>query len=174
MPLRLFDDIERTDRTPMLRCEPYFDFMNRTSRPGAELIREAAECWFSHYPLENQDALRSRIRSKIDREHHAAAFELILHEVLLRLGCTLELEPALANGNTKRPDFLVTAPNGSRFYLEATVVTAKTSGEAAAEKHVNVVYDAIDRLDSPNFFLGVDVDGSPKSSVPSKDMRRTC
>jgi hypothetical protein len=168
----LFDDVERTDPTPMLRCEPYFTFINRTSRPGAEAIRETAERWFSRYPAGNQPALRTRFRSSIDREHHAAAFELLLHEVLLRFGCTLELEPSLTNGSTKRPDFLVTALNGDRFYLEATVVTGKTSEEEAAQEHANRVYDAIDRIDSPNFFLGVVVGGAPKSSVPSKGMRR--
>ena len=38
MALELFDNTERADLSTMLRCEPYFDFINRTSRGGAELL----------------------------------------------------------------------------------------------------------------------------------------
>jgi len=171
LSITLFDDVARTDLGPALRGEPQFTYLNRTARPRFAPVRDVAEAHFGRYPVARQPSLRERFRSAKDSEHYSAAFELILHELLLRLGCGLEIEPELRGGKSRHPDFLVHAPDGADFYLEATVVSGKTREEAAAEARINTVYDTIDHMDSPNFFITFEMRGVPRTPVPGKDIR---
>jgi hypothetical protein len=61
--------------------------------------------------------------------------------------------PPAASG--KAPDFLVTPENGEPFYLEAIVATAMSAEEAARAAVLDVVYDQIDKLETPNFFISI-------------------
>jgi hypothetical protein len=169
--MSLFDDIARTDLDDALWREPHFSYLNRSARSTFVTIRATLDEWFRHVPVERRNALRQRFRSLNNNQHDSALFELVLHEMLLRLGCTVVWEPTIGDRST-RPDFLVQTPDGQRFYLEATVVTGKSAEEAAAEARMNEVYDAINRLESPNFFIGVCVFGAPRSPVPAKRLRR--
>jgi hypothetical protein len=60
-------------------------------------------------------------RLKVD--FPSAFFELFLHELLLRLGCNVEVHPDPGTGSSRRPDFLVTDPDGQQFFLEAVLAT---------------------------------------------------
>src|SRR6266508_6440058 len=99
----LFDPTERTYTGPADEAEPHFTYWNRSARPLARHIRQELELWYAHYPDGTND-LRSRFRSADDVQHQAAFFELFLHELLLRLGCTVEIHPAVP-GTSKRPEF---------------------------------------------------------------------
>jgi hypothetical protein len=46
----LFDDIERTDSSPMAYGESVFDFYNRVDRPEWARVRSELDEWYSHYP----------------------------------------------------------------------------------------------------------------------------
>ncbi len=95
---------------------------------------------------------------------------MILFASIRALGCTLISHPELNNGSPKKPDFLVTTPEGDEFYLEAIVVTEQDL-VPGAEAHKNAVLDALDKLESPNFFLAIDADGQPNSRPSSKKLR---
>jgi len=47
--------------------------------------------------------------------------------------------------------------------MEAVLATDESEEDAAARARMNVVYDALDRLDSPNFFIGMELRGAPKT-----------
>ena len=42
-------------------------------------------------------------------------------------------------GTNKSPDFLVEAPDGKRFYLEATIATGQSQATAGARKRLDEV-----------------------------------
>lgn len=163
--MRLFDDIKRQDAKPQLDAETQFHFLNHSAMGSMDDIRTMLEDWFYAYPAEHQLDLRNRFRSSIDCHHHSAFFELFLHEFLLQLGCEVTIHPEPSPDVPKRPDFLVKAPDGNELYLEATVVTGKSDTEVANEKRVRQVYDLINTIDSPNFFLQI-VDVTPGASQP--------
>jgi hypothetical protein len=168
--MSLFDEIARTDMDDKLWGESNFSYLNRSARPTFVTIRATLDEWFRRVPAERQKALRPRFRSLNNYQHDSALFELVLYEMLLRLGCTVVWEPTMGDRST-RPDFLVQTPDGQRFYLEATVVTGKSAKEAAAEARMNDVYDALNSLDSPNFFIGVRIFGAPRTPVPARRIR---
>lgn len=119
----IFDEIDRviTDRPE--RNMPDFEYLNLSARAAAEEVRQLLEQTYANYPVEHQNALRSRLRSQDNKAHRSALFELVLHELMLRSQCTiLAVEPDLAH-TERSPDFLIQAPDGSQFYLEATLAT---------------------------------------------------
>lgn len=136
----LFDLIERTDGGPAKYAEPSFPDWNRTARKDIAIVRAHLKDWFTRYPSGHQIDLRGRFRSPNDVHHRGAFFELFLHEMLLRLGCSIEIHPEVP-GTSKRPEFRVTSPDGSQFYLEAKVVNDESKEEAAARVRTNRVYD---------------------------------
>lgn len=144
--------------------------MNRSARIEAQKVRGLLEAWFSRYPPEARTELRQRFRSKGDTGFRSAFFELFLHELLLQLGCRAEIHPRLP-ATSKQPDFKIQSRNGNFAYLEAKVVTGESREETAARARVNVVYDVLDNIASPNFFLGVDLRHLPRTPPQAKDIR---
>ncbi len=135
----LFDDVVRVDDTVARYAEGDFPFLNRSSWPESARIRDELERWFARFPSSAVDAarerrdLRGRFRSRSDRDHQAAFFELFVHELLMRLTLGVEVHPAVP-GLSKRPDFLVTPANGEPFYVEAVAVSGKSEAELSARQ----------------------------------------
>lgn len=169
--MRLFDDIARTNSGPKGYAQSEFDYYNTSGRAEYAHIRKLLECWFSRYPVKDANDLRSRFRSDVDDAHRGAFFELLTHELLLRLGCDVVVHPEVSNESPKRPDFR--ADRGQEaFLVEARVAMHLSEAEAKAAARQNQVYDVLDRtLDSPNFFIGLRLGGTPKTAPSAKLMR---
>ncbi|MCA1708646.1 MAG: hypothetical protein LC808_37335, partial [Actinobacteria bacterium] len=150
----LFDVVERTDPQCSGHAETSFSFLNRVRSAPFEQVRTTLEQWFAEWPVASQVDLRSRFRSGDDRGFVGAFWELYLHEVFHRQGFQVTLHPDLP-GSPYHPDFLLNRGDES-FYLEATVVHPSVAEEAAS-KLESAIYDTLDRLDSPNFFLEIEV-----------------
>lgn len=166
--MKLFDNVPRKDTDPALYSEGEFTYLNRSARPKANKIRQLLETWFSHYPGQERFELKQRIKA----DHSSAFYELFLHELLFKLKCDVIIHPHKGEADGKRPDFLVKPLDGNCFYLEAVLAKDKTDKEKAAENRINFVYDCLNTLDSPNFFIGVDhIRGSPKTQPSVKKIR---
>jgi hypothetical protein len=170
--MTLFDDsVDRSGDGPPKHSEPRYQYLNRSGRLDIGRIRVTLEQWYARYPEEHQRDLLGRFRSDDDAHHVAAFFELYLHELLIRLDCRVVLHPELSGGVSTRPDFLVERLDGERFYLEAALATDESTEEASKRRMINVVYDTLNRMESPNFFIGVEPVGSPTSSPPGREIR---
>jgi hypothetical protein len=168
--MKLFDELSRDDDGPASYSEPKFNYLNRSARPAFIAIRTLLEDWFSRYPEAHRKNLYGRFRSSDDRNHQSAFFELFLHELLLRLGCRLEIHPKLV-GTAKRPDFLVESDAGGSFYLEAAVATGKSQSEASTKAISRKLHDILDRIDSPNFFIGWKVEKASQDPPPARAIK---
>jgi hypothetical protein len=132
-------------------------------------VRELMESWFSRYPEKCQSELRARFRSPDDIQHKGAFFELYMHALLAHLGYGVEAHPAILTAPT-RPEFLVHKEGIPVFYLEATLA-AGPSDETAADKRESVVYETIDKMHSPNFYIGVKLEKSTTKAPPGRKWR---
>lgn len=170
--MRLFDDIRRDDddEGPADQAEPKFAYLNRSARPEVGRIRHVLEEWFSHYPAEERSDLRGRFRSNNDSHHRSAFFELFVHELLLQLECRIRVHPDISSDNAKRPDFGVKSPSGENFIVEAVLASQESDEDAAARARISEVEDAINRMDSPNFFVGMDMEGVPKTPPSARQI----
>lgn len=165
----LFDQIERTYKGTKLYSESDFDYLNHSARKYCERMRSLLEEWLGHYPIDKREELIKRFRSSDDIGFKSVFFELYLHELLLRLGFKIEIHPQI-EGESTHPEFLASLDTEPKFYLEATLSVGPIE-EVAAEKRENIVYDTLDKMDSPNFFIGVKIEGLPKTPPPGSRWR---
>lgn len=82
-----------------------FQFLDRVSGPYWDQVPGLIEEWFARLCTDARADVRSRLRSKEDRQYNGAFFELYLHECLLRMGYTVTCHRALEE-TSRRPDFL--------------------------------------------------------------------
>lgn len=164
----VFDQTKRVDPSPARHGEGTFEFLNRADGHYWQQVRVLLEGWFAHLPADAQPDLRARLRSRDDRQFSAAFFELYLHESLIRGDFRVECHPQVPN-SPRRPDFLVRSGSGS-FYLEARSVS-ESDLDAAASNRLARMYETLDRLNSPNFFVSVNVYSVGGSDIRSRKLR---
>jgi hypothetical protein len=146
----LFDDLRRTDPSPS-RGEDSFTFLNRVGTPYWGEVRRLLEEWFGRYPADDAPQLRAMFRSKLPGQHWAAWWELYLHELFKRLGYEVSIHPELPDSKGS-PDFELFL-DGSRLYVEATVVF---SGIVSGDGDLSAppwMLNALNDVDNGNFFV---------------------
>ena len=165
--MRLFDDIE-PDETPehVQELQSHFAFVNdnKVGRDTSE-IRAKCEYWFERIPEAKRPGLRKRFRSRRDDQHDGAFFELLLHELFLRLDCEVEFEPHVGE---LTPDFRVSQGEIS-IYVDATSV-GLTSNPFHPSRNEQEVIDTLNTLSSPHFSLWIDVDGKLQRTIPKREL----
>jgi hypothetical protein len=67
---------------------------------------------------------------------------------------------------------LLTRKGEPPFYLEAVLASEFDVNEVAARKRKSVVLEALEGLDSPNFFIGVNPEGAPGTPPSAKALKR--
>jgi hypothetical protein len=163
----------RVDTEPADFGEPHFKYLNRSARSDAAAVRELLESWFEAYPAGARPDLLARFRSPDRYTHYSAFFELYSHALLSRVSPEGEVRRGDASqASTRAPDFTVVGADATHFFVEATVATNLSAAEMAAEQRLNQVYDALNGIDSPNFFIGAEVHGAPDRPVPGRPLRR--
>jgi hypothetical protein len=168
--MQLFDPIPRTDLRSMRYNESQFQYYNISARPSVAAIRDLLENWFERFPADAKDDLQKRFRKRINSQHRSAFFELYIHQILHCMGYQAVAHPPL-EGVTSHPDFLVIRDSQPMFYMEATATYA-SEDEQAAEARSADMYDKVNDLDSPNFFLGIRSIGSPSESLSKRDLNK--
>jgi hypothetical protein len=150
--------------------EPIYPYYRDSERLGIIAIRTLLEQWFLEIPEAGRQDLQQRFRSPIERQHRSAVFELFLHHFLLRCGFQVAFHPDVP-GVTTHPDFLVSRDGQTLFYFEAIAVSNSVRDEAAVNR-MNQVYDALNDLESPDFYLGMHIDGVPDTPPSAAKLRR--
>lgn len=165
--MAIFTQRRRTDAGPKLSRETEFEFTDRSARPEINRVREFLEALLSQYPESEHSELISRIKSRNDVHYGSAIFELLLHATLLNAGFSLKVHPELPGGVSSRPDFHVTAPDGSEFYLEATTATEQNEDLTICPLTARVL-DELSTHAHENFLVGVKVSGRATTQPSSK------
>ncbi len=148
-----------------------FDYLNCSDRVEAERVREFVEDLFSRYPESEEERLRWRLRAKDNSTHLSAFFELFLHDLLLRCGCTvLAIEPNLETSE-RSPDFLAETEDGCLFYLEATLATGRSQTDEGADRRLREALQAIDDVPSPDYFFDLHIRGKPDKPISGKRLK---
>ncbi len=167
-PRILFPKVKRTDSRKKLWSEGSYQFLQRSPHIETVRQRKLLKEWFSHLQFGKADFL-GRFQSKDLGNSESAFFELYLHELLIRLGCSVTPHPETEEGN---PDFLVRAEDGSEFYLEAIAPIGVPKGKHQAYSKRNEVLDRIAKLESPDFFLDIHSQGRLSKSYSVSELKR--
>ena len=165
--MTLFDsNIETIGDRAKGYAEPVFEYYNRSTRKDVVRVKQVLEDWFARFPKDTD--LRQRFRSRIGRQHQGAFFELYLHELLTRLGYTVDAHPQV--DEPTHPDFLASRNGDRQFYLEATIA-AESDEEAGQQKLIDQAYDTLNRMRTPNFLLALRVQGAPQTAPRGRKLR---
>ncbi len=162
----LFDELVRTDSTPARNQEGSFAFLNRIATPWWAEVRERLELWFKSYSADAAAAkaadLRARFRSRDDRQHLGAWWELYMYWLLRSLcPCAwIGIEPERRDRAT-RPDFCVAATRDApqvKVWLEATTTFSGVVDSTRHGAREAYVLDAINEVDSTDFRVWITFD----------------
>ncbi len=168
----LFEDKERNFKGSKFYAELEYEYLDRSARIEAKKVRDLLNSLFVQFPEDEKKELYSRITGRNVRHYKSATFELLLYGILKKINCEIEIHPTLNNGSTSKPDFLVKTPDGVEFYLEAVLASEYDDDMIAAEKRKDVVLDTINKLKSPNFFIGISAEGNPDTPPKGKPLRK--
>ena len=160
--MTLFDDIDREQYIHTPNVDSGFVFLNRNGSPEAHRLRNRLESWFEKFPGSSKKDVRERFRSSHSGTHEGALFELFVHELMIRLGCTVGVHPQMTDSDN-RPDFLVCHGN-KPFYLEATTVGRRV-GPVTSSKNEQDAIDKLTALCSPNFNLRIEMTGTLSETI---------
>jgi len=167
--MTMFKNWQRTDPSPAHHGEPLSTFLDRVAQPLFERVRDLINLWIDALPDDAKQDLVARLRSPIDDAFRAAFWELYVHQALVRCGFDVAIHPTV-EGTLKVPDFLATRAD-TRSYVEASAVgssDASQSGDARRDR----LYDELNKIDSPDFFLWLDLDAEGDTDVSLKELRR--
>lgn len=167
----LFDDFHRTDNGRLKPGETVFQLYNRSARPEFARVRDLLERAVADYPESERKELIARLRSKALFQSASAEFELLLCYLLQRSGYDLMPHPELPNGRSQRPDFLVTTPDGDRFYLEA-VLASEATGTQVDGPLVAPLTDKLRDASHPTFQVSATIGGYPTTQPSAKRLLR--
>jgi hypothetical protein len=168
----LFEEKDRTFIGPRSYVEGDWEYLDKSARVEAQNVRMFLNKWITVYPAEHCKELITRIKSGDQHNFNSATFELVLFAMLRSLGCTVTVHPDLPDSIPAHPDFLAITKDGTHVYVEAVLASDYSKAEIAARKRKDSVLAAINKIDSPNFFLGVRTEGNPHRPLSGKALGR--
>jgi hypothetical protein len=147
---KIFESWTRTRQEPLQRGERLFDLYDESGRDGYEALRSTLNLWVSEVEQpDHRNELISRMRKGGNAAFRAALTELIVHDLLVRLGHKISVHPVIP-GATKRPDFALIDNKGRAIsYVEVTTVNRPEKLEKEINRE-NEVYKAIDGVNLPD------------------------
>ena len=98
----LFEDISRTDMSPMTRTESDFEHLNRSARPESIAVREHLNYWLDQMPDDVQNDLSSRLKTKNRIDFSSASFEILLYALMKQIGAEITFHPKLPSSEVYR------------------------------------------------------------------------
>ncbi|WP_152360328.1 hypothetical protein [Microlunatus speluncae] len=167
-PSQVFSIRDRTDASPSRHNESTAAFLDRVAGGFWDQVRDLVEAWVANVPDAARRDIVGRLRSD-DVQHASAFWELYLHETFTRSGFSVTVHPVVP-GSARQPDFLVTRGEEA-FYVEAKCLVS-TSADGGASARKRALYDALNSMHCPNFFLQIDVNRIGSADLPTKRLRR--
>jgi hypothetical protein len=159
----LFDNNIRNYNGVANHNESTYSFLNRSARPASLKVRSCIEEWYTHYPDKYKYELNKRIKTNFS----ATFFELLINEILIRNYSSVHIHPTISAKKTKHPDFLVEDTSKKSFFLEATTVTDQTEKDQAQHKILQTMYDQINKINIPDYYLVINTIHNPSGKQPS-------
>jgi hypothetical protein len=148
--MKLFEDKLRLHLEPSTHNENSYDYYDRSARKDVSKVRDVLNEWFKNYPESEKVELKQRLKKKFPD----AFYELYLFNLFKQQGFNIEIHPIVPNSH-KKPDFLI-SKGGIEFYLEAKVAKGESEEQESQKKRINEIYDSLNTIKSPNFFLNVE------------------
>ncbi len=167
--MRLFSSYERTRTSSRRYNEPIYSFVDASAWPSVARVREFWEGWFSQYDEDKKPALAARFQSADNHNLLSAFLELFTFAVLKRAGYSGQIDVPVG---TRTLDFLASSSDGLTFYAECTATGRRVADVGEDAREADVI-DAIDKVPTGRFILGVHGIEPGAESAPLRQLRRS-
>ena len=177
---QLFDDKPRNYTNPARRTETTYSFLDRSSKPEFERVRDMLERWVERLPeKQRRDTVATMRRNPPGSQEeaiqfNATFFELFLHEFLLGTGGKVVKDPMI---DELTPDFQVTEElaDGSQltYVVEAKDIDLERGTKLERDWNELTVLDTLDEINSPDFRLHIQMEGKLDSLPRKAHLKKT-
>ncbi|HEX5152807.1 MAG TPA: hypothetical protein VFW07_15255 [Parafilimonas sp.] len=157
----LFDNKIRTLKGPAAYNANPYNYYNDSDRPEIGNVRLLLEKWFSQYPDQEREELKSRFKVSLD----PTFYELYVYMLFKSLGYSLTIHPKVP-GTQRRPDYLATKDQ-EILYIEVKHMTMLSQDEQSLERRKNTLLDSLNKVNASKFLLKLDAIIFKDSSQPS-------
>jgi hypothetical protein len=162
----LFSSYKRDNFDPKRRKETAFEFLDRSSWKISALVRDKVNEWTRLY--DPDDEFIRMFKSKSDKQHYSAVFELLVYILLTRSDFSLTRHPDTKTG--KRPDFHATL-NHFRGFIECTL--AGHSFDSIADKNrQETVEEIVEEIEYFPYWINLDFEKISEQSVSKRKLLR--
>ena len=166
----IFPNIKRTELDPKKNFESDYEYLLRSGRDESENVRKLIDDWYSHYPKNEKKRLKIGLNSKNDKNFNQTFYELYIYSLCQQLDYSLIPHPNICDVIT-HPDFLCKNKKGEEFFLEATTSDELSKTDFGQNKMIRSLLDSINEIESPNFFLNVEIKGDLAKQPSSKKIK---
>lgn len=146
--------------------ESSFQFLERSSWNRCAFIRDLITMWLGE--IETDAEFESQIKSKIDKQHDGALFELIVNIFLKRLSFQVEKHPRLTKNKT--PDFTAEDMYGGKYFFECTL-SENSFENMVEERRKEAVEDIIRGIHYYPYFINLRFKHTGTTSVSAKKLK---
>jgi len=146
--------------------ESSFKFLERSAWNRCKLARNVISIWAKDMLTDSE--FISQIKSKNDKQHYAAVFELIVYTFLKKLGLEVNKHPVLLKSTT--PDFTAESNLLTTTYFECTL-SGNSFDTLEEERRKGAVEDIIRQIHFYPYFINLDFKHLSKISVSAKKLK---
>ncbi|ANL27632.1 hypothetical protein AMC90_CH01794 [Rhizobium phaseoli] len=155
--MALFEEKDRTRRTPRRAGEPCFDFYDSSGRNPYIVYRDLVNGWIEEFPSGEQFDLVSRMKNRNDAQYEQALAEVVTYVALKRLGHEVEIHPVCPHP-TNRPDFLVRSGSGEALAFIEVTSFGPDVRTVARDNREAAIYNGLETVNlPPGWLLGYEV-----------------
>lgn len=162
----LFSSYIRDNSDHKRRKETAFEFLDRSAWKISELVRQKVNELATVYNLD--DEFVKMFKSKSDKQHYSAVFELLTYSVFYHLDFSLTRHPETSTG--KKPDFRATL-NDFKTLIECTL--AGHSFDSLADKNKkDSIEEIVDDIEYFPYWINLDFKTISDQSVSKRKFLR--
>lgn len=162
--IMLFSSYTRDNLDHKRRKETAFEFLDRSAWNISQIVRQKVNEIASAYCPD--DEFLKMFKSKSDKQHYSAVFELLVYALLTRSNLALTRHPKTKTG--KRPDFQAEVEK-TKLFIECTL--AGHSFESLEEKNrKDTVEEIVDDLEYYPYWINLDFQTISEQSISKKKL----
>ncbi|MET3606975.1 hypothetical protein ABIC74_000817 [Mucilaginibacter rubeus] len=149
MKSSLFDDFERIEINRDDFLVEHYTFLNTSAIPEAVEARVRIDSWSEGFPI--NDEFLKRFRSKNNKQHAAAFFELFIFHYFKSNGFAIQ---CIERDKKPTPDFMVEI-NGENVFIECTC-SSNSGIDEIIDKLQSTILDSFKKIDKRKHFINID------------------
>lgn len=168
--MEIFTPVEEEYFGPIKEAEPQAVYLNKSGELYDRNVRLLMEEFISNYPDQEKNKILRLLISKDDSEFTSSYFELILFNLLKRVGSGIEVNPVV-DEKGKNPDFLF-EKDSKKVFIEALSIERDIPLKLSEKKRVNPLIDEVNKIKNKEFYLFFRKSGYVKNPPPITKIKK--